>query len=161
MADLTYTQKATERRAAPNLAAGKGDAANIKGLTATVVAAVNTTITRQILFGKVPSNGRPLGTSTIYVDDLATAGSPTLSLGLGSVNSNITSLSTALTDSVDLATAGSAKAVKLHTSYGKRFWELAGASEDPGGLLDVYGSIIGAPTTTSGSITLDLQYVID
>jgi hypothetical protein len=90
MADISYTNTATERRNNTGIVAGIGSAYDAKVLTATVeLAASASGVTTKI--GRIPSNARIALHSDIYWDDLATSGSPTLDVGLGSVGSNITS----------------------------------------------------------------------
>jgi hypothetical protein len=155
--------KATQRRQAPGLVSGKGEGANIKNLTATIEQAASASATT-ITFGYVPSNARILGSSRVYFDDLATTGAPTLDIGFFAVDSNITSDDDALNDGLTLATAtptGGAL-VKDHANYGKKAWEfVSGQATDPGGVLMVRGTVRDAATTATGTVTLDLNYMID
>jgi len=164
MADITYTNKATVRRAETSVSSGNGIAYKVTALDSTIELAASASGTT-VKFGRIPSNARILVDSRIYNDDLATSGSPTLSLGLGSVNSNLTSLATALTSGVALSTASTANvgtmALADFASAGKQAWDLAGASSDPGGDLDVYATVKAAATTATGTITLALRYVVD
>lgn len=163
MADLSYTNDGTVRRnASQNTVAGKGDAANVKCVTATVeLAASASGVTTKMV--RIPSNARLAGNSTIYWDDLATSGSPTLDVGLGSVGSNVTSDPDALNDGLAVSSAaGSSAVVKDAANYGKRAWEFVnGQSTDPGGELDVYISVKDAATNAVGTVTVELLYTVD
>jgi hypothetical protein len=133
----------------------------VKGWSRTVEVTAAASTTSTYAFGYVPSNARILGLSKVSWDDLASAGSPTLDLGLFAVNSNITSLSTALNTGLDLATAAStASAIADIANYGKQAWELAGASSDPGGEVQVKATLSSAAANTGGTITLELLFLV-
>ena len=156
---------ATQRRDHNNIAAGKGDGATIKSLPCTVeLAAASSGDT--VTFGYIPSNARILPSSRLYVDDCATSGSPTLDVGIGAVNGNL-----ANSDDPDAIGNGHALATAANdimvfnadiASHALPAWDLvASETSDPGGILKVYGTVKDASTTQTGTITLDLQYVID
>lgn len=153
---------ATERRASAGVVAGKGDAANVKVLLSTVELA-STTSGGTIDFGDIPADARIVGgASTVYWDDLATSGSPTLDLGLAAVDGNITSDPDALNDGLDVTSASSASVVKDKANYGLPAWDYVnGQSEDPGGALTVQGQVKDAPTNATGTVTLELLYYMD
>lgn len=160
MADLSYTNDATQRRSSTGLVTGNGVAGSVKNLCSTIELAASATGTT-VKFGTIPSNARILPSSTFYWDDIST-GSPDYDLGLGSVDSNITSDPDALNDGLDGASAGSAVVVKDAANYGKRAWEFVnGQTTDPGGALDVYASVTVAATTSTGTMSLDLYYTVD
>ena len=160
MADNT----ATQRRATTDVAVGHGGSGVVLCLPATVeLAAASSGDT--IDFGKIPSNARILGMSRLYNDDLATSGSPTLDLGLksytGSGNS-ITADPDAIGNGFALSSAASDVVILSDVAnIGKRAWELAGLSSDPGGSLEVYGTVKDAATTATGTVSLELHYAID
>lgn len=160
MADITYTSKATTRKSAANLITGKGDAFGLKVLVTSTVELAPSASGTTIKFGTIASNARLSGLSRVYWDDLSTSGSPTLDLGLASVNQNITSDPDALSDghAISAADAEGATAVKDVANYGKYAWQLVnGQTTDPGGLLDVYGSVVDAATLgNTGTITVEL-----
>ncbi len=163
MADLTYANKATQRRNVPiGVVQGKGEAYKPFIHTSTIELAASTAGTRTLL-GRFPSNARVALHSVIYWDDLASTGSPTLDIGVGSVNSNVTSDADALNDGLDLATAASsARVVKDIANVGKRLWEYVnGQTTDPGGELDIYISVLDAATTATGTISAELVLYTD
>ena len=153
---------ATQRRSADDLVVSVGEAYSVKNLTATVELAASAS-GDTVDFGRIPSNARILAASRLYNDDLATAGSPTLDLGLYSVKSNITDDPDALTNGVDLANAGSdTLAIADHANSGLPAWDFVnGQSSDPGGEFIVKGVVKDAATTQAGTVTLDLFYVVD
>lgn len=153
---------ATERRAKGGLVAGKGDMANVKVLLSTVELA-STTSGGTIDFGDIPADARIVGgVSTVYWDDLATSGSPTLDLGFAAVDGNITDDPDALNDGLDVTSAGTNAVVKDKADYGKAAWEYVnGQSTDPGGVLTVQGQIKDAPTNATGTVTMELLYYMD
>jgi hypothetical protein len=112
---------------------------------------------------RIPAHMRIMGRSTIYWDDLASTGAPTLDVGLKAVDANITSDVDALNDGLDCATAaGSASVVKDIANYGKEAWRhVNGQTTNPGGFLDVTVAILDAATNTGGTITVELIGYID
>lgn len=153
---------ATQRRADTNLAIGKGESGTVKNLTATVELAASASGTT-ISFGFIPTNARILSLSKVYFDDLATSGSPTLDLGLIAVDSNITSDTLALNDGLALSSASTGSAVvKDVANSGLPAWDfVSGQTTDPGGTFEVQGIVRDAATTATGTVTLDLVYVLD
>lgn len=162
MADLTYTYKSTERRDSTGAVAAKGPSFSVKAITTTIELAASASGST-VKVARIPSNARICGASTLYFDDLATSGSPTLDIGLGSVDSNVTSDPDALNDGIGVSSAaGSSAVVKDIANYGKRAWEFVnGQSTDPGGELDVYISVKDAATNAAGSVSCELFYVVD
>lgn len=165
MADTTYTTRATEKRGAPGIVPGKGDANNVKALVVSVIEQVASSSGATIFFGRIPSNARlSAHLSRVYWDDLATSGSPTLDIGLASVNSNVTSDPDALSDGHVITSADTSgePVIALFASSGKQAWEfVANTTSDPGGMLDVYGTIKDAATTATGTIMVELYGYID
>jgi hypothetical protein len=163
MADLTYTNDATQRKAATGLAAGKGDGQNVKALVCSTIELAAASSGDTVKLGTIQSNARILPTGLIYNDDLATSGSPTLDLGLGSVDSNVTSDPDAINNGIALSSATSTTTVVADpTNAGKRAWEFVnGQTADPGGLLDVYVTVKDAATTATGTVTVELYGYID
>ncbi len=157
------TVTATSRRAAKTTL-GKGEANKLTShgvRTIEVAPSASGTIIDFAL--RIPSNARISPLSTIYYDDLATSGAPTLDLGFYAVDSNITSDDDGLNDGLTLATALTyptrAPVVKDIANSGKQAWEYVnGVTADPGGFFDVKGVIRDAPTlTNTGSVVLDLH----
>lgn len=113
---------------------------------------------------RIPSNARIIGASRLHFDDLASAGSPTLDIGVFGVRSGqITDDADALNDGIDCASAaGSAAVVKNIANYGKRLWEYVnGQTTDPGGDLDIKVTLADAAVNAGGTITLELMFSID
>lgn len=165
MADLTYTQKATERKASTGLVTGKGDANGLKMLVSSTVEIPASASGSTVKFGRIPSNARLSGISRVYWDDLSTTGSPTLDIGLASVNANITSDPDALSNGhvITAADVEGAPALGDCANFGLPAWDLVnGQTTDPGGELDVYGSIVDAATAgLTGTVTLELFGYLD
>lgn len=163
----SYSQTATERKANSGIAAGKGTAHDLKTLlVSTVEFAATTAVTNTVKFGKIPSNARIAGCSRVYWDDLATTGSPTLDIGLGAVNGNVTDDPDALNDGLDVAAVSTtdvgSRVVKDIANLGLPAWDYVnGVTSDPGGELEVYGSIVDAGTTVTATISIELYGYID
>ena len=163
MADITYDNKATERRDATGVIPGKGDAHNVKVLVSATIELAASASDTTIKFGSIPSNARILPLGFIYNDDLATTGSPTLDIGLGSVDSNITSDPDAINNGIALSSATTTTTVLADpANAGLPAWDLvSGVTSDPGGVLDVYGSVKDASTTQAGTISVELLGYVD
>lgn len=158
MADLTFTQTATERRASTGIVTGKGDAGNLKILATATIELAAIAQNSTIKFGRIASNSRIMGLSTVAWDDLGAAVAPTLDMGLGSVDANITNDPVALSNGHTISvSASSASLIGDIANYGKMAWELvSGQMTDPKGELEVYGSIVDAATDTLGTITVEV-----
>lgn len=158
MADLTYTNDATERKNAALLAVGNGVASQVKPLICSTIELAASSSGDTVRLGRVPSNARILSQGLIYNDDLATSGSPTLDIGLASVDNNITSDPDALNNGIAASSATTTTTVLADAANaGKQAWEfVSGQSTDPGGELDVYISVKDAATTAAGTLTVEL-----
>lgn len=165
MADLTYSNTSiTERKSASGLVPGKGDGQTVKAIIcSTIEVPVVTAAGYTIKLGRIQSNTRILPTGLIYNDDLATTGSPTLDIGLASVDSNITSDPDAINNGLALSSATTTTTVMADAiNAGKRAWEFVnGQTTDPGGELDVYATVADAATTTAGTLTVELYGYFD
>lgn len=163
MADITYTKKATERHASPGNTPGKGDANSVKVLASATIELVASASGTTIKFGRIPSNARILPIGLIYNDDLATSGSPTLDIGLASVDANITSDPVALTNGLALSAATTTTTVLSDVANaGLPAWDLvSGQASDPGGEFDIYGSVKDAATTATGTVTAIIYGYLD
>jgi hypothetical protein len=161
----TFTLTATERRNDLLNATSHGGANGVKVLASTVEVTAVTTVGRTISFGRIPSNARVLGASRLYWDDLATSGSPTLDLGLAEVNGNLANSDDpdALSNGHDISAAANDQlAVAAIANYALPAWDqVASESSDPGGALEVYGSLVDAAVNQAGTITLELFYYVD
>lgn len=157
---------ATERRAHALAAVSHGGSYGVKNLTSTVEVTVATSTGDTINFGYIPSNARILGSSKLYWDDMATTGAPTMDLGLAAVDNNLVNADDpdALSNGHALATATPTGAIAITPieNHGLPAWDLvASETVDPGGSLKVYGTMLDAVTTQTGTATLELYYVID
>lgn len=164
MADITYTLTATERRNNLRLVPGKGEAHNLKVLVSATIELAAKASGTTIKCGRIPSNARLAGISRIYWDDLATSGSPTIDVGLASVNSNITSDPDALSDGHAVSSADVEGAPLLGNidRFGKAAYLLVnGQTTDPGGELDVYLSVVDAATNATGTVAVELYGYLD
>lgn len=163
MTDVLYTTKATVRRAAYDAVVGKGDAANLKIVTATrSLASPAQNSTHKFL--RFDSNTRLHALSRVFWGDLSSAASPTIDVGLASVNNNFgAAVPTALTQDLVGSTATPAGAGLLldPANSGKMLWELAGLSSDPGGQIDIYVTIMDAAGNLTASITIDAVVSLD
>jgi hypothetical protein len=156
---------ATNRGVGLKIAPGKGDGATLKCKVSTVELAAATS-GDTIDFGRIPSNARISSLSRVYWDDLATTGTPELDIGLRAVEGNLANANDpdALSNghALQTATTTGAQALAEIASSGLPAWDLvASETSDPGGVLEVYGSVTTAATTQTGTITLELFYYLD
>ena len=109
--------------------------------------------TDRIHLARIPSNAVLLPTSTLYFDVLGAAA--TVDFGDAEDPNGLATV-------IDVANAGNAsllEAVDL-ADYGKRLWELLGYTSDPGGLIDLFLTVVGDIITT-GTIKSIIYYVVD
>jgi len=160
MADNT----ATERRAHLLAASAGGSAHSVKCLAATIEMPASSSADT-VTFGRIPSGARILPSSTIYFDDLATSGAPTLDVGLGAVNGNLVNADDpdAIGNGFTLTTANTGSSLMSEiANCGLPAWDLvASESVDPGGALKVYGTVRDAATHTAATISIELFYTVD
>jgi hypothetical protein len=159
----TFT--ATERRSHALTAVSHGGSYNVINLTATVEITASTTVGRTISFGYIPSNARILMSSKLYSDDLATGAAPTLDIGLAAVNDNLVNADDPNAIGDAIAISGALSGVTIVTeaaNAGLEAWDfVASETVDPGGVLEVYGTMVDAVVDTAGTMTLDFNYVVD
>lgn len=166
MADITYTLKATEQRASQGITPGKGNANVLQVLASATVEIPASASGTTYKFGRIPTSARLSSLSKISWDDLTTTGAPTFDLGLASVDSNVTSDPDALSNGHDVTSAGTAGALTAAagiSAYGDPAWDfVASVTVDPGGELDVYGTIKDAATAgLTGTVTVELYGYLD
>ena len=163
MADITYTYEATERKANAGLVPGKGDGQTVKALICATLELAASASGTTVKLGSIPSNARLLPTGLIANDDLATSGSPTLDIGLGSVDSSVTSDPDALNNGLVLSSAtANTTVISEFSNAGKRAWEfISGQTSDPGGVLDVYVTVKDAATTATGTLVAEIYGYFD
>lgn len=164
MADVSYTngRSAVTIRRGSDTTLGKGEAGNVKAVCGTIELAASSSADT-IYMGRVPSNARFLPVCLIHNDDLATTGSPTLDIGLASVDSNVTSDPDAINNGIALSSATNTTILHADTTNaGLPAWDLVnGQSTDPGGELDIYGTVKDAATTATGTLTWNIFYTLD
>lgn len=157
MTDVSYTTRANVRRAAADAVPSKGEGANLKIVTATkslASPAQNSTH----FFGRFDAATRIHALSRIYWGDFSSAATPTIDVGLASVNNNFGApVPTALTQDLAGATATPAGASLLlaPANSGKTLWELAGQTGEPVGQIDIYVTMMDAASNLTADITID------
>lgn len=123
-----------------------------------VTAAASATSTYS--FGYLPTNAVIGYDSKLYWDDLGTTAG-TGDLGLFAVDGNVTSDDDALIAAFNFATgAGNSGCVSDISKIGQYVWEYAGATSDPGGVVEVKVTL-DAAAQGGGTIALDMKYTID
>ena len=120
--------------------------------------------TSTYLMARLPSNARILGSSRFYSDDLASAGAPTIDIGVFNRDgkTDITDDVDALNDGIDVATASDTAFIKGFADYGKRLWEhVASQTVDPAVDLDIKLTLDDADVNVGGTITVEIYYTLD
>jgi hypothetical protein len=153
----------TATRRGVKAAGGKGEGPSMKVAVATVEVGSADSATSTYTMFRIPSNARILGPSTLYADDLASTGSPTIDIGLFSVDGNITSDDDAIRADIDVATAAAnTRVISDVANLGKQAWEfVSGQTSDPGGVFEVKLTLKDAAVNVGGTLTLELYYAID
>jgi hypothetical protein len=129
---------------------------------ATVEVAPDAAAGTEYRFFRVPTSARIHGLSRISFDDLASAESPTLDIGLAPVNGNFTKDDDAINDGINVSSAAATvNLIKDIANNGKMVWELDGLSSDPGGFADIIVTIKDDATNTGGTVSITLVYSID
>jgi hypothetical protein len=111
----------------------------------------------------LPSNARILGRSFFSIDDLASAGAPTLDIGCYPVSTgDFTADVDALNNGATLATAGNYDLIGERANYGKRLWEhISGVTVDPGCDIYIKGVMDDADVNVGGTMTFEIYYTLD
>jgi len=154
LSDLLTQQITNNRKLSANYT-GRAGAFGVKAVATVLAAHANGDVYR--LFS-VPANGIPL--LWTIANSAVTDGSD-YDLGIYNNGASGTVLDKdVLNDGISMATASIATiftSPHLIANYGKRFWELAGLSVDPGGYLDVCltANTVG---TADGTIGISLLY---
>lgn len=111
---------------------------------------------------RLPSNARLSGLSRLNHDDLQTTGSPTLDIGTYNVFDGTADSATSINDGIDAANAGAdVVMVKDPANMGQYIWEIAGASSDPGGYIDIRFSVQDAAIDLGGTVTTSVVYYVE
>jgi len=129
-------------------------AGHMKTLVSTLEAVIGDSATSVYKFGKIPSNAR-INTNSLLEYDALTA---LVDFDLGEKTTK-----DCLIDGQDIHLAGSVDATK-NVDIAKLnwpFWKIAGYAADPGGELEVIGTLNAAAPTAGGTITLTLIYQVD
>lgn len=153
--------------ATPTVLADPGEGGGrVKVWVETVEATAADSISSTYHLARLPSNARILGASTLYWDDLATTGSPTIDLGIYAVRTgDITNDVDALSDGHAVSSAGTgAKVVGDKANYGKRLYEFVnGQTTDPKCDLDIKAVLADAALSSGGggTITIEIYYTYD
>jgi len=122
------------------------------------------TATSTYHLARLPSNAVILPSSTIYFDNIGGATPTTLDLGVYAVNANLSNADDpdGINDGIDVSSAGSASVIKDFADSATALWDyVASETSDPGGLLDIKAYLQDAVTDGTGSIALELFYVVD
>lgn len=130
--------------------------------TETVEVGAADSATSTYTMARIPSSSRILGMSKLYWDDLASAGAPTLDIGVFPVRTgDFTGDADALRADLDAATANASGTVLIsdHANYGKRVWEfISGQTTDPNCDVYIKVSLLDADVNVGGTMTLELFY---
>ena len=150
--------------ALPKVMADPGFNGAVRNWTETVEVGAADSATSTYAIARLPSNARLLGASRIYTDDLASAGAPTLDIGVFNLSgqSTITDDDDAINAGIDAATATDASFVLGIENYGKKLYEfVSGQTEDPKGDLDITITLKDADVNVGGTITVEIFYTLD
>jgi hypothetical protein len=104
-----------------------------------------------LYFGKVPSNALLSPGSNVYAAAIT---------GLSSFSLGFAAAPAALMSAVNISAGGTFPALSAVSlsNYVQPAWQLAGLSADPGGMLDIFGTL-GANAGAAGDIVLRMTFV--
>lgn len=124
----------------------------VKLLVSTVAVANGDSIASKLYFGKIPSNARIMTNSLLEHDALT---------GVASFDLGEKTADDCLMTAVNITAAGTKDATGNITiaNLRKPFWAICGYAADPGGELDIFGTL-DAAATAAGNITLSLLYAL-
>jgi hypothetical protein len=148
----------------PKEMAAPGFNGAVRNWTETVEVGAADSATSTYAIARLPSNARLLGSSRIYTDDLASAGAPTIDVGVFNLSgqSTITDDDDAINNGIDAATATDVALVSGVERYGKKLYEfVANQTEDPKGDLDITLTLKDADVNVGGTITVEIFYTLD
>lgn len=150
MAVVTRYGSAAYNPSVPSTLEGVERCGHVKRLGTTLEIANGDSATSTLNFGAVASNARLCGHSTLRFDALT---------GVTDFDLGTTGHVDLLVNGVDLHTAGSALAVSAVdiANLGKPLWQILGFAKDPGGSIDIIGTLNTA-ATAAGTITLELFF---
>lgn len=137
-------------------------AGDLKRLSAPAVLTNGNSSTSVVHFGKVPSNGRPSrALSKLHYDAITSLTDFDVGFPVKTINGLTNSGSTDnLLDGKDISSAGSTELTGIDLPDDeKTFWQLAGYSNDPGGDLEVQGTL-NAGAGATGDLLLTLVYSV-
>jgi hypothetical protein len=113
---------------------------------------------------RIPSNAVILAASKLYMDDIGGANLTVADIGLRrpGTATDVTADPDALNTGLDASNVGTLDVLSDHALMGQKAWQyVAGLTKDPGGSFDVYITLGTADAAAGGTMTLELQYVID
>jgi hypothetical protein len=120
--------------------------------------------TSTYLMARLPSNARIFGSSQIAHDTL---GATTTAMYVGVFNTSssvthITNAASALHDAIVTSTAGTKNLILDPAKWGKRLYEIAGASSDPKCDLDIKLTLDAVHLSSgAGTVTVEIDYACD
>lgn len=125
--------------------------ASVRSIYSKVTIAATDSAASKLYFGRVPSNARILPQSTLTYEAIT---------GLTNLDVGFANAVAALLAAKDVSSAGSTAlmgAVATGT-VGRRAWQLAGLTADPGGMLDIIGTMNSASTAANKAIEAQILY---
>lgn len=127
--------------------------ARVKSMSATVNFATTDSAFSVVYVGKLPSNARILPGSTLRYGSLTGA---SISVGF-----DVNAKPAALVSAQSIAAAGNSSLVSAValTDLPKQVWQLAGYTQDPGGMINVIGTLQTA-ATAAGDVVFDLLFAV-
>lgn len=127
----------------------------VKNVYSQVAVANGDSIGSTHFFARVPSDGRLLPNSILRDSNIASLTS--YSVGINQPNGGAVISATCLLNAADIHTAGDSQLGPATGSWNKRFWEIAGLASDPGGYLDIVGTM-NAAATGAGTIEVFILF---
>lgn len=151
---------ATPKTIAPAGAAG----GIVRNWTDTVETASDDSATSTYDLARLPSNSRLSHTSTIYWDDLASSGSPTLDIGLFPVRTgDFTGDDDCIRADMDAATVNvvGIRMIADPSKLGLMLWQIVGLTADPKCEMFLRVTLKDAAVNIAATLTTAVDYIVD
>ena len=136
-----------------------GAVGTVKYTPSTVTLTASNSINSTFTLARLPSDARIVGISMIDITDSTSTGA-TLDIGLFPLEDQYTESDDCIASGIDLSSAVSGRLLTSLDSITKSAYELLGATENKGGLLDVKATLKGAAIVADATLTLQLFYTI-
>ena len=162
--NLNGSKIMTGLAAIPLLVAAPGLNGAVRSWSETIEIGSDDSANSTYLMARLPSNARLLGASTISLDELASAGAPTIDVGVFNLDGKavITDDDDAINSGIDATTEAPHHLIGDIANYGNKLYEFVdGQTADPLGDLNIMLTLKDAAVNVGGTVTIEIFYALD